>query len=52
MTTGGVIAIIIAALLVCCCVTHRRVIKALLTHSPMPTAPNWHVWIRKENRRG
>lgn len=35
-----------------CAYTHRRVIKALVNHEPMPKAPNWHVWVKPENRRG
>ena len=30
----------------------RRVIRALIKHEPMPKAPKWHVWVKKENRRG
>ena len=52
MSTGGIIGIIIAVLAVCCCFTHRRVIKALIKHEPMPKAPKWHCWVKKENRRG
>ena len=43
--------IIICLLLACCCFTHRRVIKALIDHEPMPKAPKWHVWVKPENRR-
>ena len=32
-------------------VTHRRVIKALIKHEPMPKAHKWHCWVKKENRR-
>lgn len=52
MSTGGIIGIIIAVLVLCCCFTHRRVIKALINHEPMPKAPKWHCWVKKENRRG
>ena len=52
MSTGTIILIIVCVLLVCCCFTHRRVIRALLKHEPMPKAPSWHVWVKKENRRG
>ena len=52
MSTGAIILIIVAVLLLCCCFTHRRVIRALIRHEPMPKAPNWHVWVKKENRRG
>ena len=48
----GVIAGVVACAAVCCCLyTHRRVIKALANHEPMPKAPSWHVWVKKENRR-
>lgn len=30
---------------------HRRVIKALINHEPMPKAPSWHFWVKKENRK-
>ena len=43
---------IVALLVLCCLFTHRRVIKALVKHEPMPKAPAWHVWMKKENRRG
>ncbi len=51
MSTGAVILIIVCVLLLCCCFTHRRVIRALICHEPMPKAPKWHVWVKKENRR-
>lgn len=44
-------AIVVCALLLCC-FTHRRVLSALIKHQPMPKAPNWHCWVKKENRRG
>ena len=44
-------AVIVIALVLCCCFTHRRVIRALIRHEPMPKAPGWHVWVKKENRR-
>ena len=47
MSIGGIIAVI----LVLCCFTHRRVILALLQRQPMPKAPAWHFWVKKENRR-
>lgn len=52
MSKGKIIAIVICALLACCCYTHRRVIRALIKNEPMPKAPNWHFWVKKENRRG
>ncbi|MBQ7656759.1 MAG: hypothetical protein IJI53_12080 [Clostridia bacterium] len=51
MSTGAIIGIIAAVLVLCCCFTHRRVIKALIKGTPMPKAPKWHVWVKKENRR-
>ena len=51
MTTGGIIGIIVAVLAVCCCFTHRRVIKALIYHKPMPKAPKGHFCVKEENRR-
>ena len=51
MSTGAIIGIIVAVLILCCCFTHRRVIKALIKHEPMPKAPKWHVWVKPENRR-
>lgn len=51
MKTGTIIAIIVCVLVACCLFTHRRVIRALIKHEPMPKAPKWHFWIRKENRR-
>ncbi len=44
--------IVVVLLVLCCLFTHRRVIKALVKHEPMPKAPAWHVWMKKENRRG
>lgn len=52
MSTGGIIGIIVAVPVVCCCITHHRVIRALIKHEPMPKAPKWHCWVKKENRRG
>ncbi len=45
------VLVIVCALLLCCCFVHRRVIKALITKSPMPKAPKWHFWVKPENRR-
>ena len=42
MKTGGKTRIIICVLLLYFCFTHRRVIRALIKHEPMPKAPNWH----------
>lgn len=30
---------------------HRRVIKAFLNNEPMPQAPEWHFWVKKEARK-
>ncbi|MBR3326568.1 MAG: hypothetical protein IKG22_04530 [Atopobiaceae bacterium] len=38
-------------LVACCLYTHRRVIKAMVKHEPMPKAPSWHCWVKPENRR-
>ena len=51
MSTGTVILIVVAVLIVCCCFTHRRVIRALVKHEPMPKAPKWHVWVPRDGRR-
>ena len=51
MKTGTIVLIVICILVVCCVFTHRRVIKALLGKGPMPKAPAWHFWVKKENRR-
>ena len=29
---------------------HRRVIKALINNEPIPKAPEWHFWVKKEGR--
>lgn len=46
---GKIVALIICLLVLCCLYTHRRVIKALIKHEPMPLAPKWHFWVK--NRR-
>ena len=46
---GKIIAIVVCLLVLCCLYTHRRVIKALIKHEPMPLAPKWHFWVK--NRR-
>ena len=51
MSAGTIILIVAAVLIVCWCFTHRRVIRALVKHEPMPKAPKWHCWVKKENRR-
>lgn len=45
----GIVALVLTA---CCVYTHRRVIKALVTGEEMPKAPNWHVWVSEDKRRG
>ena len=52
MSAGTIILIVVAVLLVCCCITHRRVIRALVKHEPMPKAPKWHFWVPEKDRRG
>ncbi len=52
MKRSTIAAIIICPLFACCLYTHRRVIKALVKGEPMPKAPKWHCWVKKENRRG
>ena len=51
MKPGTVVGFVICVLVVCCLFTHRRVIRALIQHEPMPKAPKWHCWVKKENRR-
>ena len=47
----NVILIIICIAVICCLFVHRRVIRALIKHEPMPKAPKWHFWVKKEGRR-
>ena len=47
----GYIVLIVVCVLLLCCFTHRRVIRALIRHEPMPKAPKWHFWVKKEGRR-
>lgn len=51
MNKGLIIGGVAVVLVACCAYTHRRVIKALIKHEPMPKAPKWHVWVAPENRR-
>ena len=51
MKPGAIIGIVISVLVVCCLFTHRRVIRALIKNEPMPKAPKWHFWVKKEDRR-
>ena len=51
MNAGTIILIVVVVLVACCCFTHRRVIKAMINHEPMPKAPKWHSWVKPENRR-
>ncbi|MBO4680099.1 MAG: hypothetical protein J5626_10580 [Lachnospiraceae bacterium] len=44
------IKIIVAFAVGLCLGVHFRVIKSLVTGSPMPKAPKWHCWVKKENR--
>ena len=51
MNPGYIVLIVVCVLLLCCFFTHRRVIRALIKHEPMPKAPKWHFWVKKEGRR-
>jgi len=51
MKTGTIILIVVCILVVCCLFTHRRVIRALIKHEPMPKAPKWHFWVKETDRR-
>ena len=51
MKSKKFVMILVCALVLCCLFVHRRVIKALIRHEPMPKAPKWHCWVKKENRR-
>jgi hypothetical protein len=51
MRTKAIVGIIAVAAVGCCMYTHRRVIRALVKHEPMPKAPAWHVWVKPEDRR-
>ena len=43
---GKIIAIVVCLLVLCCLYTHRRVIKALIKHEPMPQAHKWHFGVK------
>ncbi|WP_294750548.1 hypothetical protein [uncultured Ruminococcus sp.] len=45
---GIIILLVICAVVACCCFTHRRVIRALIKHEPMPPAPKWHFWCKNK----
>lgn len=51
MNTGTIVWSIVALLIACCGLIHRRLIQALIKHEPVPKAPKWHCWVKKENRR-
>ena len=51
MEKSTIIWIVVLVLVLCCCYTHRRVIKALFNHEPMPKAPKWNFWVDPKNRR-
>ena len=56
MKKKTMIWIVVCVLMACCVYAHRRVIRALIKHEPMPKAPKWHVWCkdrkdRKKNKR-
>ena len=52
MNKGTIAGLAICAMCTCFAYTHRRVIKAWLNGEPMPKAPEWHVWVDPEKRRG
>jgi len=52
MSAGTIVLIVVCVLAACSLYSHRRVIRALIRHEPMPKAPKWHVWMKPENRRG
>ncbi len=52
MKTGVKIGIAVGmAAALGCAFVHRRVIKAMIKHEPMPKASEWHCWVKPENRR-
>ena len=51
MKASTIVGIAAVALVACCLYTHRRVIKAVVNHEPMPKAPKWHVWVKPEGRK-
>ncbi len=51
MKPGIIVLIVVLVLCACCLFTHRRVLRALWKHEPMPKAPKWHVWVKPGNRR-
>lgn len=51
MKGSMIILIVVCVLVACCLFTHRRVIRALIKHEPMPKAPKWHFWVKPEDRR-
>lgn len=50
MKKETMIWIIVCALVACFVCIHRRVIRALIRHEPMPAAPKWHVWCKDRRR--
>ena len=51
MKKRSIIIIALLLLVACCLFVHRRVIKALLRHEPLPKAPGWHFWVAAGDRR-
>lgn len=47
----GIIIGAACALTAGCAYVHRNVIKALIEGEPIPKAPDWHFWVKEENRR-
>ncbi len=46
MKKDTIIRIIACVLVLCCVYAHRRVIRAVIKHEPMPEAPKWHIWCK------
>ena len=46
MKKKTMIWIVVCALMACCVYAHRRVIRALIKHEPLPKALKWHVWCK------
>ncbi|SEH84083.1 hypothetical protein SAMN02910265_02987 [Ruminococcus flavefaciens] len=44
----GIVILLVICAVVACCFTHRRVIRALIKHEPMPPAPKWHFWCQNK----
>lgn len=42
------VKVIVAFALGLCLGIHRKVVKSLITGSPMPKAPAWHFWVKNK----